>query len=878
MGTESLTLFRFSPEKIPKDKLRELFVGREKQLDNLVRDVGEAAKEYKTRFHLIIGPRGIGKSHFMVMAYYDLIEKYGSTVIPIKFAEEEYSIYRASDFFLRALDEYNKTYKKADITIPTHKGEDFVLDFALGKLEEISRTEKKQFVFLIENLNEIFLQLEKNEVAKLRSIFQKYDIFSVVASAPMIFPGVSEHDEPFFNFFRIDHLREFSLAESKQFLRRIGEVEKNEQFLQNFEKYEPKLEGIYHLTGGSPRLVIIIYEIINSGNIENIETIFLKMLDDYTPYYQKIFEMLSGQRRMIFDTLMLSPTPLTPKDIAEKTRIDVNTINTQLRRLDNDGYIRSHPMGKRTSYEVRERLFRLWREMRQPFGRNRISIFIDFLSLWYTPEERENIFKTKFALLKAGDTSVLRDVTYFFDAIPPERKIERLNEYISTIYKFGTKEDLECTFNRLKREAERLDPKLSMSVLHNEGIIALQSDNGEKAYTAAESCLAIDPNDTRGHFIKSMACLLLGNHEDAIDSMRCVIESSSGDPRLNTFFGNMLLFVGRKEEALAQADKALSISPNNIDALTLKGNILDYFKKYEEIVDIAEKVLHNQPDNIEALTFKIHGLYFLGKSKECLETIDLLLTIQADNKDALFFKMVALHDLEKYDESLASADAILSLNLDDCEKKIILEVQLVALINLQKYYEALVVADTILEDDPESLGTLVLKLMIVYNLEKREEAVILADHLYPDADKISPERVYPYTNILLSLGFDEYGEGNYGYGKKHISRAYEIESKRHEEFDLKDDTIESLKEIIDTGDPELIRMVTDTIIEAKGEKNEEYRWFIKPITDALMIIETGDTSLYYRILQSEERDLVADIVKKIMKSDVLMPDSSRGGV
>lgn len=55
----------------------------------------------------------------------------------------------------------------------------------------------------------------------------------------------------------------------------------------------------------------------------------------------------------------------------------------------------------------------------------------------------------------------------------------------------------------------------------------------------------------------------------------------------------------------------------------------------------------------------------------------------------------------------------------------------------------------------------------------------------------------------------------------------------------------------------------------------ECRLFIKPITDALMIIETGDTSLYYRTLQAEERDLVADIVKKIMKSDVLMPDSSR---
>lgn len=595
MGTESLTLFRFSPEKIPQDKLRELFIGREKHLDTLVRDVGEASKKHTTRFHLIVGPRGIGKSHLMVLAYYDLIEKYGSTVIPIKFAEEEYSIYRASDLFLRALEEYDKTYGRSRTDIPGDKEEDFVLDFALEKLEEISREEKKPFVFLIENVNEIFLQLEKDEVAKLRSIFQRYEIFSVIASAPMIFPGVSDHDEPFFNFFKIDHLREFSLVESKQFLKRIGEVEKNEYFLQNFEKFEPKLEGIYHLTGGSPRLVIMIYEIMNRGTIENIETIFLKMLDDYTPYYQKIFEMLSGQRRIIFDTLMLSPTPLTPKDIAEKTRIDGRTVNSQLRRLEHDGYLRSHPMGKRTCYEVRERLFRLWREMRQPFGRTRIPLFIDFLTLWYTPEERETIFRTKYERLKAGNTSVP------------------------------------------------------------------------------------------------------------------------------------------------------------------------------------------------------------GK--------------------------------------------------------------------LREYHEDLVIADKYFERSPESFGTSVQKLVMVYHLEKKEETITLVDRLYLDAERIGPDSIYPYTRVLLSLGFDEYREGNYGYGKKHLSRAYEIESKRCEEFDLKNDTIELLKEIIDIGDPKLVRRVTDVIIESKGEENAEYRRFIKPITDALMIIETGDPSLYYRMLQSEERDLVADIVKNIMKSD-----------
>ena len=40
-------------------------------------------------------------------------------------------------------------------------------------------------------------------------------------------------------------------------------------------------------------------------------------------------------------------------------------------------------MGKRTSYEARDRLFRLWRVMRRPAGRERLTAFIRFLEAWH---------------------------------------------------------------------------------------------------------------------------------------------------------------------------------------------------------------------------------------------------------------------------------------------------------------------------------------------------------------------------------------------------------------------------------------------------------------------------------------------------------------
>jgi hypothetical protein len=111
--------------------------------------------------------------------------------------------------------------------------------------------------------------------------------------------------------------------------------------------------------------------------------VFFRMMDEQTPYYREVFRRLSGQRRIIFDTILSANTPLTPKDIAECARLNLATVNAQLRRLEADGYVVSRPMRKRTSYEVRDRLFWFWRAMRRPTGRDRMIALIEFLEAWH---------------------------------------------------------------------------------------------------------------------------------------------------------------------------------------------------------------------------------------------------------------------------------------------------------------------------------------------------------------------------------------------------------------------------------------------------------------------------------------------------------------
>jgi len=532
--SSDIIFYRYSPENMSEDILRKLFVGREKLLEDLVKEIGNAAKNKTPRFYLVVGPRGIGKSHFLTLLYYEIEHKLPSLLIPVKLAEEEYSVYRASDLFVRILEEYFEKYSKGtpeDISdILSLEQEDEILYAAVEKLKQISKQDGKRYIIFVENLHELFKQLEKEELHKLRSIFQKYDIFSLVATAPLIFPFLSEHDEPFYNFFHIQHLNEFSYHEIRELMQKIAEIENGEEFFEKFGQYEERIHGMVHLTGGSPRLVFLFYDMITGGEIENIENAFFKIIDEHTPFYQEIFQMLTGQQRRIFDVLISFGETATPKQISEKARIKIQTVNTQLRRLETDGYVISRPMGRHTKYEVRERLFRLWREMRQPFGRKRVSILLDFLQLWYTADERKELFKTKFELLEAGEKSVLKELCYYAEIQPPEFKTEALLKLTPKLMELGEKEEAFYEIGKLKESAvKNKDKELEGKILLYEGQLLISENKYKDALESFNQALEINPKDDITISEKGAALINLGKHEEALESFNQALEINPKD-------------------------------------------------------------------------------------------------------------------------------------------------------------------------------------------------------------------------------------------------------------------------------------------------------------------------------------------------------------
>jgi Flp pilus assembly protein TadD/DNA-binding MarR family transcriptional regulator len=824
--TSDLILYRYSPENMPQEILRKLFVGREKLLKSMVKEIENSARKKTSRFFLIVGPRGIGKSHFLVLLFHEINNKFGSLLIPIKLREEEYSVYRASDLFLRVLEEKKEDTKE----ILKLANEDEILHAAIEKLKLISKRDGKRYIIFIENLHELFKQLDMKELQKLRAIFQKNDFFSVVASAPMIFPGISEHDEPFYNFFQIQFLSEFSLEEIKDLIQKIAEAENNKKFLDDFKKYEPKIHGMSHLTGGSPRLVILFYEMIARGELENIENAFFKIIDEHTPYYQEIFQLLTGQKRRIFDAVISSEAPITPKELSKETRLDLPTVTTQLRRLEQDGYVISRPMGRSTKYEVRDRLFRLWREMRQPLGRKRVSILLEFLQYWYTPEERKELFRTKFEMLEAGEKNVLKYLCYITETLPPEYKIEARLKLTPKLIELGEREEAAYEIQSLKETAAQFGNKdLEGKIPLHEGNLHISEKRYEEALEAFNKAVKINPKDGYALSRNGVALINLGRYEEALDVFNKAIEINSKDGIAFSGKGFALVNLSRNEEALEAFDRALEINPKDGNTLSRKGATLVNLGRNEEALEAFIKAIEIDPKDGIAFSGKGAALINIGRNEEALDAFNKAIEINPKDRTALSWKGAALVNLDRNEEAL-----------DTFNKAI--------------------------EIDPKDGYALSWKGAALGNLERYEEAL----EAYNKAIEIFPKDedfIEGTIDICFNFALDELKAGNRGNSTRFMKVIHEI-SKELKEDKVAMLTINFLKRAADSEDIQILKVAVDEIIKLYGNKYEER---IKPIIKAMEIVETKDIQKYYN-LQIEEREIVGDIVKKITKSDELLPD------
>jgi tetratricopeptide (TPR) repeat protein len=627
-----LMIYRFQPDAMDPKTLRTLFVGEENLLRKMREEIQKAVRNRTPRYYLVVGPRGIGKSHFITLLYHDL--KKLEEAISVKLSEEEFSVYRVSDFFSRIFEEIEKRKFSSKFKMDENELVDAIL-------EDLKKKDKMIIIFA-ENLNQVLEnQMEEKDVKQLKSIFQQEDMFIVVATSPLMFKTVSQGGEPFYNFFDIKHLRELTEEEVKRMLKITDELEGKSA---NIEQYYAKIDSIVKLTGGSPRIVILLYDLMkNKGDMLDIEKAFFKILDEYTPYYQDVFKILTGQKRRIFD-ILISIEPATPKEIAEAARLDNNTVITQLRRLEKDGYVISHRMGRNTKYEVRERLFRLWREQRQALGRKKISILIEFIKLWYSSEEREKEFLNAISRLKI-DKKFIKTAGYLFLTFSKESKIKFMPDIAKESHMQRIPELLDEFIAAEDEEMRKAFKIENLAVLAEEE----KYDDFLKEF---ETLLKGIGKNRISSFLVGTILLYLNKYNEALHSIDEVLDSNPENAGAWYVRGISLTNLHRYEEALEAFDRALGLNCKDISFWIGKGNILGHLQQYEEALEAFDRALEIDSRNFDGWNGKGQALKFLGQYEEALEAFDRALGLNGDgdtliNKATIYLK-IATNKFKEY--------------------------------------------------------------------------------------------------------------------------------------------------------------------------------------------------------------------------------------
>jgi tetratricopeptide (TPR) repeat protein len=199
-------------------------------------------------------------------------------------------------------------------------------------------------------------------------------------------------------------------------LERLSEMFKTPQVAQLAKDDPGRIRTMHTLTGGNPRTVVMLFEILAlEANLEgeNVRGDLERLLDRCTALYKARFEALPPQSQQVVDALAIHWDPITAGDLAKKMRMDVNTISSQLNRLTRQGsvekvaYFREgakNPKSK-TGFQISERFFNIWYLMRASRRvRRKLIWLVQFLKLFYSQEELQHRARSHLRSGMPGDS------------------------------------------------------------------------------------------------------------------------------------------------------------------------------------------------------------------------------------------------------------------------------------------------------------------------------------------------------------------------------------------------------------------------------------------------------------------------------------------
>ncbi len=383
----------YNPHLQSADDLVASFIDRQ----GLLRSITEELRGESPQHHLLVGQRGMGKTTLLqrIAAEIGRDTTLHARWIALRFPEEQYNVGRLSELWLNCLDALADALEREGKVEEVTELEEFVASLpldedrrstlALDRLRAVAAG-PRGLVLLIDNLQQLLGRLKDDHWA-LRKVFGEEPQLVVIAASPA--PIEQDYSEALYDFFAAHSLRRLDDAQLRAMLLGLAEREGKPEVTKAVEAHPARLRALRLLSGGNPRTAAQLYTVLARSPEADLRTQLEGLVDLVTPLYKARFEELAEQAQLTLDALARHWDPATAAILAEQTRLEVNSISTQLHRLQQEGWIDKVdiPGEARQGFQVAERFFNLWYLMRASRRlRGRLMTLAGCLEILYEPD------------------------------------------------------------------------------------------------------------------------------------------------------------------------------------------------------------------------------------------------------------------------------------------------------------------------------------------------------------------------------------------------------------------------------------------------------------------------------------------------------------
>jgi tetratricopeptide (TPR) repeat protein len=390
----------YDPRRLDRDAFLAGFVARRDffafLLDKL-RHMPDVAEH-----HIIVGQRGMGKTSLLLRLAIGIASEPAlrARYIPLTFREEQYNV-RALDIFWRncaeSLAEWcesegNKDAAAAidrDLLMPAWQDSRSAAEAFLAAARQLGGRP----VLFVDNLDLILDALTPEQNWELRRTLQTPGGPILFGAATQMLRQSADQKAAFYEFFQPHLLEPLSEAELLQCMGRLADARGEAgKLVREILAAEPqRIRTLHTLTGGNPRVLTLVYQLLERTESETAFSDLELLLDQLTPFYKaRVEEYQTELQRAVIDAIALNWHPITSHDLSEATAIEVTTVSPLLIKLKHDGLVEEvQTSGARSGYQLVERFFNIWYLMRHGTRRTRQKVYwlTAFLTSFYAPAE-----------------------------------------------------------------------------------------------------------------------------------------------------------------------------------------------------------------------------------------------------------------------------------------------------------------------------------------------------------------------------------------------------------------------------------------------------------------------------------------------------------